>query len=110
MNAKKKKILFILGGGAVALVLAVVIFALTFNINSYRPHIEAAASGATGLEVRINEKMGSLSFPLAYRLRISTSPTREAKSFPLKTSSWVKIPPRSYKTLCHYIPHFLYNQ
>ena len=64
MNAKKKKVLFILGGGAVALVLAVVIFALTFNINSYRPRIEAAASGATGLDVRINGKMRLSFFPL----------------------------------------------
>jgi AsmA family/AsmA-like C-terminal region len=63
MNAKKKKVLFILVGGAVALVLVVVIFALTFNINSYRPRIEAAASGATGLEVRINGKMGLSFFP-----------------------------------------------
>ncbi len=87
MNAKKKKVLFILGSGAVALVLVVVIFALFFNINSYKPRIEAAASGATGLDVRINGKM-RLSFPLAYRLRTSTSPTRETKSFPLKTSIW----------------------
>jgi AsmA protein len=58
-----KKVLFVLGGGAVALVLAVVIFALTFNINSYRPRIEAAASGATGLDVRINGKMGLSFFP-----------------------------------------------
>jgi uncharacterized protein involved in outer membrane biogenesis len=63
MNAKKKKVLFILGGGAAALVLVVVIFALTFNINSYRPRIEAAASGATGLDVRINGKMGLSFFP-----------------------------------------------
>ena len=63
MNAKKKKVLFVLGGGAVALVLAVVVFALTFDINSYRPRIEAAASGATGLEVRINGKMGLSFFP-----------------------------------------------
>jgi len=63
MKAKKKKVLFILGGGAVALVLVVVIFALTFNINSYRPRIEAVASGAIGLEVRINGKMGLSFFP-----------------------------------------------
>jgi len=63
MNAKKKKVLFVLGGAAVALVLVVVIFALTFNINSYRPRIEAVASGATGLEVRINGKMGISFFP-----------------------------------------------
>jgi len=63
MNAKKKVVLFVLGGGAAALVLAVVVFALTFDINSYRPRIEAAASGATGLEVRINGKMGLSFFP-----------------------------------------------
>jgi uncharacterized protein involved in outer membrane biogenesis len=63
MNAKKKKVLFVLGGGAVALVLAAVVFTLTFDINSYRPRIEAAVSGATGLEVRINGKMGLSLFP-----------------------------------------------
>ena len=63
MNAKKKKILFGLGCGAVALVLAVVVFALTFDINSYRPRIEAVVSGATGLDVRINGKMGISLFP-----------------------------------------------
>jgi len=63
MNAKKKKVLFILGGGAAALALAVVIFALTFNINSYKPRIEAAASGATGLDVRLNGKMRLSFFP-----------------------------------------------
>lgn len=63
MNTKKKIVFFVLGGGAVALVLAVVFFALTFNINSYRPRIEVAASKATGLEVRINGKMGLSFFP-----------------------------------------------
>jgi hypothetical protein len=63
MTAKKKTVLFILGCSAVALVLAVVVFALTFDINSYRPRIEATASGATGLEVRINGKMGLSFFP-----------------------------------------------
>lgn len=63
MNAKKKKVLFVLGGGAVAFVLAVVIFTLTFDINSYRPRIEAAASGAIGMEVRINGKMRLSFFP-----------------------------------------------
>jgi uncharacterized protein involved in outer membrane biogenesis len=63
MNAKKKKVLFVLGGVGAVLVLAVVIFALTFDINSYRPRIEAAASGATGLEVKVNGKMGLSFFP-----------------------------------------------
>lgn len=63
MMAKKKLYLFILGGGAAALVLAVVIFALTFNINSYRPRIETIASAATGMDVRINGKIGLSFFP-----------------------------------------------
>ena len=63
MNTKKKKVLFILGSGAVALVLVVVVFALTFNINSYKPRIEAVASGATGLDVRVNGKMRLSFFP-----------------------------------------------
>jgi uncharacterized protein involved in outer membrane biogenesis len=63
MNAKKKTVFFALGGTAVALVLAAVVFTLTFDINSYRPRIEAAVSGATGLEVRINGKMGLSFFP-----------------------------------------------
>src|SRR5208283_4047081 len=63
MNAMKKKILLGLGGGAAAFILGVVVFALTFDINSYRPRIEAAASGATGLDVRINGKMGLSFFP-----------------------------------------------
>ncbi|MFA4827625.1 MAG: AsmA family protein [Thermodesulfovibrionales bacterium] len=63
MNAKKKKVLFILGGGAAALVLAVAVSALFFDINYYRPRIEAAVSGATGLEVRINGKMRLSFFP-----------------------------------------------
>jgi uncharacterized protein involved in outer membrane biogenesis len=62
MNAKKKA-LFILGGIAAAFVLAVVIFALTFDINSYRPRIEAAASAATGLEIKVKGEMGLSFFP-----------------------------------------------
>jgi hypothetical protein len=69
MNAKKKEVLFILGGAAAAFVLAVVVFALTFDINSYRHSIEAAASGATGLEVRINGKMGLSFFPFGVSAR-----------------------------------------
>jgi AsmA protein len=69
MHTKKKALLFILGSGFVALVLAVIIFALTFNINAYKPRIEAAASGATGLEVRINGKLGLSFFPFGVSAR-----------------------------------------
>jgi len=63
MKANMKKVLFILGGSAVVLVLAAVIFVLTFNINSYKPRIEAAASGATGMTVSINGNMKLTLFP-----------------------------------------------
>ncbi len=62
MNTKKKVFLG-LCGVVIALVLAVVVFSLTFDINSYKPRIEAVASGATGLDVKINGKMGISFFP-----------------------------------------------
>jgi uncharacterized protein involved in outer membrane biogenesis len=91
MNAKKKKVFFILGGGTVALVLVLVIFALTltFNINSYRPRIEAAASGATGLEVRINGKMGLSFFPFGVSAKDIHVANKGGEILSLvKTSSW----------------------
>jgi len=69
MMAKKKSYLFILGGGATVLVLAVVIFALTFNINSYKPRIEAIASVATGMDVKINGKIGLSFFPFGLSVK-----------------------------------------
>ncbi len=60
---RRKKSFLSLAAAPQPLFLAVVVFALTFNINFYRPRIEAAASGATGLEVRINGKMGLSFFP-----------------------------------------------
>ena len=65
MNAKMKKVLFIFGGIAAALVLAAVIFVLTFNINSYKPRIETAVSLATGMKVRINGTIKLTLFPRA---------------------------------------------
>ncbi|MHB8882801.1 MAG: AsmA family protein [Thermodesulfovibrionales bacterium] len=63
MNLKKNKVFFIFAGGSAALVLAMVLFGLFFDMNSYRPRIEAAASRATGLEVSIRGKMGHSFFP-----------------------------------------------
>jgi AsmA protein len=65
MTAKMKKALFILIGAAAAIVLVVVIFAVTFDINRYKPRIEAAASEASGLTVRINGKLKLSLFPNA---------------------------------------------
>ncbi len=63
MTAKKKKVLFVIGCVVVVIVLAAAVFVLTFDINSYRPRIETAASAATGLEVRIKGKIGLSFFP-----------------------------------------------
>jgi hypothetical protein len=69
MNAKKKIVLYILGGVAVAIVLAAIVFTLTFDLNFYRLRIEVAASEATGLEVRINGKLGLSFFPLGLSVK-----------------------------------------
>ena len=54
-----------IAGGVVALIIIVgIVAALLFNINSYRSKFETAVSGATGLDVRINGKMGLSFFPL----------------------------------------------
>jgi AsmA protein len=63
MNAKMKKALFILAGLAAAVVLAAVIFVLTFDINRSKPRIEAASSEVTGMKVRINGKLKLGLFP-----------------------------------------------
>lgn len=63
MKSKTKKILFILGVSGAAVVLAAVAFLLTFDMNSYKPRIEAAASTATGMNVLVNGKMKLSLFP-----------------------------------------------
>ncbi len=65
MKTRMKKGLLILGGSIIAIVLAVVVFAYTFDINPYKPRIEAAISDATGMNVRINGKIKLMIFPSA---------------------------------------------
>jgi AsmA protein len=65
MKAKLIKVILVIAGSVAALVLAAVIFTLTFNLNQYRPRIEAAASKATGMQVRINGKISPILFPHA---------------------------------------------
>ncbi len=60
---RRKKYCLFLDWVSQSLVLAVVVVVLSFDINSYKLRIEAAASGATGLEVRIKGKMGLSFFP-----------------------------------------------
>ncbi|MBI4826128.1 MAG: AsmA family protein [Nitrospirae bacterium] len=63
MNATIKKVLYVIGGNCAALVLAAVIFTLTFDINYYKPRIEDAVSDATGLDVSIKGMMNFSFFP-----------------------------------------------
>lgn len=63
MRAAKKKILVIAGSAVALIVVAASAAALVFNVNAYKPEIEAAVSDATGLDVRINGRMGVSFFP-----------------------------------------------
>ena len=58
-----KTALYVLGCCLAVLVLAAAVFVLNFDINAYKPRIEAAASDATGMEVRINGRMKLTLFP-----------------------------------------------
>ncbi|MGA2506469.1 MAG: AsmA family protein [Chitinispirillaceae bacterium] len=61
----QKKTLMIIGGVVTLVTIAVITALLLFDINSYKSEIETAASGTTGLEVRINGKMRLALFPFS---------------------------------------------
>ncbi len=63
MKGERKKGLMIAGGIVLLIVIVGIAAALLFNINTYKSKIETAASEATGLDVRINGKMGLSFFP-----------------------------------------------
>ncbi len=63
MRPERRRGLVIAGGVVALVVIAGIAAALLFNINSYKARIETAASDATGLDVRINGKMGLSFFP-----------------------------------------------
>ena len=69
MRPKRKRGLAIAGGVVALIIIAGIVAALLFNINAYKSKIETAVSEASGLDVRINGKMGSLFVPLAYPQR-----------------------------------------
>jgi uncharacterized protein involved in outer membrane biogenesis len=62
MILHKKKILFITTG-VITLVVLAGILALLLNIKAFTPQIEAAASAALGMDVRIKGRMGIALFP-----------------------------------------------
>jgi AsmA protein len=64
MRPERKKSLMIAGGIVGVIIITGVVGALLFNINSYKSKIETAVSEATGLDVKINGRMGFSFFPL----------------------------------------------
>ncbi len=62
MGAERKKVLMIAGVAALV-VIAAIVLVKSFDINSYKPRIESAASEATGLDVRIRGKVALAFFP-----------------------------------------------
>ena len=58
----KKKVLFVTTG-VIALVVIAIILALLLSIQAFKPQIEAAASTALGMDVRIKGRMGIDLFP-----------------------------------------------
>lgn len=58
-----KNALLILVGVAGTLVLALIIFLLTFDANAYKTRLASAASQVTGMDVKINGKMKLTLFP-----------------------------------------------
>ena len=62
MALQKKKLLFITTG-VITLVVFAGILALLLNIKAFKPQIEAAASTALGMDVRIKGRMGIALFP-----------------------------------------------
>ncbi|MCK9419954.1 MAG: AsmA family protein [Nitrospirae bacterium] len=62
MTLKRNKIIFITTGVLVLVVVAGII-AILLNIQAFKPQIEAAASDAMGMEVRIKGRLGIALFP-----------------------------------------------
>ncbi|HEY6010159.1 MAG TPA: AsmA family protein [Nitrospirota bacterium] len=62
MTYRRKKVFFIITG-VIILVVCAIFLALLLNIQAFKPRIEAAASGALGMEIRIKGRLGIDLFP-----------------------------------------------
>src|SRR5512143_1452539 len=58
MSRSLKRILFTIGGAVGLLVLVALAAALFVDVNRYKPRLEAAATDALGMEVRIGGRLG----------------------------------------------------
>jgi hypothetical protein len=63
MNAKIRKTFVVLAAAVLLIILAAVIFILNFDLNSYKPRIEAVVSEATGMDVSIDGRINLAIFP-----------------------------------------------
>ena len=63
MANKRKVVLFAAGGGFALLILAAVALVLFVDVNAHKPWLEAPASDALGMAVRISGRLGTGSFP-----------------------------------------------
>lgn len=63
MSRTLKRVLFTIGGAVGLLVLAASAVLLFVDVNRYKPRLEAAASAALGMEVRIGGRLGVGFFP-----------------------------------------------
>lgn len=63
MKAERKKTVMIIGGFVILPIIVAFIALLLFDINSFKSKLETDASGMTGLDVKINGKVGLSFFP-----------------------------------------------
>jgi uncharacterized protein involved in outer membrane biogenesis len=63
MSRALRRILFTVGGAAGLLILVAFVAPLFVNVNRYKPQLEAAASEALGMEVRVGGRVGMGFFP-----------------------------------------------
>jgi len=63
MRAERKNSLMIGGGVATLIVIAVIVAALRFDVNSYKSKIETASSELIGMDFKINGGMRLSFFP-----------------------------------------------
>ena len=69
MRPERKRGLAIAGGAVALIIIAGIVAVLLFNINAYKSRIETVASEASGLDVRITERMGLSFRPLGVSAR-----------------------------------------
>ncbi len=63
MSRSLRSILFIIGGAVALLILVLAVVPLFVNINRFKPRLEAAASDAVGMDVRIGGRLSMGFFP-----------------------------------------------